>query len=385
MDTTSQPHLFLAVDMLSDLSYSTLPLDIPRLSTPRLEEDRLTPVNFDDLLDIAREFEFTRTITHVWPCDEEPSTCPEPQLDDILSAIVYTSEVEECPLSMTVSSVRVEDVDPHRSAASVCLALDANTCISADPVPLPKVDHQVRTELGPQITSTLQGWSPPNGLQFLDLDDSLMFPQPANDTCSSSWLAMFVPTESESTQPLGNNHRAFHDAAPQTSITLPDPSGTSIKSTDDPRKKSVPQSLTRAILEPVRARSATQANSNVPTQTVITSSTKTSKSRPQLSAPATGNANYARAPRGGIPPHIARSVTKVNVLRAEKERKVMQDAFASTTTGEAKKPSVLRRTVRVEKETNKMAAAAGSGKKPSSWDENEENSEEKRVTKRMRT
>jgi hypothetical protein len=376
--------------MLSDLNCSALPFDIPTVpdhSTPHTEED---PLDFDDLLDIAREFEFTRTITHIWPCEEEPSTCPETGLDGIFAAIVPTPKVEECPMpllssapSMTLGHVHVQEVGLQRSCAS----------ISTGPVPLRKGDDQVAP-----ITSTLRGWSPPNGSQFLDLNDSLMLPQSTKDMWIPPWLTMFLAPSS--TQPVGDLSKslvtvsAMGDVQPQTLATVPKPPpvSTTDKTVGNPRKKRVPsvplpvKPSTRAILEPVRARFAAQTNSNVPSQTAMTPHAKTPKARPHLpstsAAGGTSTTNYARAPRGGIPPHIARSVTKANILRVEKERKVMQDTFSSTTTGEAKKPSVLRRVAKVEREMSKSVNGGGSGKKLFDWGETDE--KEGRAAKRAR-
>jgi hypothetical protein len=385
---------FLAINMLSNMSCSTLPFDIPVLpdtSTPYPEDDPFALLNFDDLLDIACEFEFTRTINHIWPCEEEPNTCPDRGLDDLLAAIVHTPNAEESPIprsssapSVTIDPVHVQEVELHRST-SRCPAPDANAGIPRDPVSLPE---EVRTEDAAPITSTLQGWSPPNGSQFLDLDDSLMLPQPAKDTWNSPWLAMFLA--SSSTQPMSDMDQAFatvsaiRDVQPETPATaLPKspPVSTTDKTTNDPRKKSVPtpvQPSTRAIPDPVRVRSAAQTNSNVPSQTVVDSHAKTSKSRPAMG----GTSNYARAPRGGIPPHIARSVTKANILRVEKERKVMQDAFSSTVLGEIKKPSVLQRVAKAEKGSSKNVNGSGSGKKP--FDLGENDKKEGRAAKRAR-
>lgn len=366
--------------MLSDLSYSTLPFDMP---TPP-EEDPLTPLNFDDILDIAHEFEFTRTITHIWPCEEEPTTFPEMGLEDILATIVPTPKAEDSPLplscstmSMTPDLVHVQEVDLHGSA-SMCPVPDRN--IYREPVHLPKDDDQVRAGMEPPITSMLRGWSPPNGSQFLDLDDSLMLPQSLRDVWTPPWLATFIAPSY--TQPASSTNQvpamvpAISDMHPQIPVTEPKVPPVSMidKTVDDPIKKSVPfvslpvQSSARAILEPVQARSTLQTNSNVSSQTAMIVHTKTPKSRPRpLSTPVAGGASttrYAKAPRGGIPPHIARTVTKANILLVEKERKVMRDAFSSTTTAEKKKPSVLRRATKVE--------GGSSGKKPFACGENEE-------------
>lgn len=373
--------------MLSDLNYSTLPFDMPTLldpipSTTYPEEDPLAPLNFDDLLDIAREFEFTRTITHIWPCEEEPSTFPETGLDDILAAIVPTPNVEESPLhsaqSMTLDPVHVQEVDLHRSA-TMTPASDVNASISRDPARLSKDDDQARGEVEPLVTSILRGWSPPNGSQFLDLDDSFMLPQLARDVCIPPWLATFLapfdtpPASSTCQSPA--MALAIGDMQQQTGATeskVP-PVNTTDKTADDPIKKCVPlvplpmQPSTRAILEPVRAQSALQINSNVP-------HTKTPKSRPQLRSIAGGasTTRYAKAPRGGIPPHIARTVTKANILLVEKERKVIRNAFSSTIVGEGKKPSVLRRLAKVERETGKIVDGSGGGKKLLACSENEQ-------------
>ncbi|KAI9571029.1 hypothetical protein HD554DRAFT_237986 [Boletus coccyginus] len=340
----SRPYLSITVDMLSDQSCGTLSFDMPILppSISHPEEDHLAPLNFDELLDLAREFEFTRTISHIWPCEEEQGTW---RLDDILAAMVPTPNADDSPL-------------PRPSSVSGCPAPVANAGISTRPVPPPKGDDQVRAETGPPIVSVLRGWSPPNGSQFLDLDDSLMLPR-----------------------------SAISEMQPQTWATAPKPLPESPidKAIDDPRKRNTPtpvQPSTRTMLESVRDRPAVQTSSNV---TAATSHANTPKSRSHMpSIPATGGistANHARAPRGGIPPYIARSVTKANILRVEEERKVMQDAFSSTTTGEAKKPSVLRRVAKVERETSKSANGGGNGKKPFDWAENEK---EGRAVKRVK-
>ena len=357
--SNSRLHLSLAINMLSDPSYTTFPFDIPVLpdiSTPYPEDDPFAPLNFDGLLDIACEFEFTHTINHVWPCEEEPNACPDTGLDDLLAAIVPTPNAEESPIplsspvpSMSIDPTHVQAVDLH-SSTSDCPAPDANGSI---PVSLPKDNDQVQTQATFLMTPTLQGWSPPHGSRFLDLDDSLMLPQPEKDTWNSPWLAMFL--DPSSTQPMNDITQAFamvstiHDMQPQTPGTMPKPlpASTTDGTANKPRKKSTRtpiQPSTRVILDPVRLQSA--AN-----QTVVDPHAKAPRSRPHLSStPAmAGASNYGRAPRGGIPPHIARSVTKANILRVEKERKVMQDAFSNTVTGETKKPSVLQRVAKVEK------------------------------------
>ncbi|KAH0831305.1 hypothetical protein J3R83DRAFT_13949 [Lanmaoa asiatica] len=381
--------------MLSDLTCSIL----PEPSITRPEEGPLAPLNFDDLLDIAREFEFTRTITHIWPCEEEPNTCLETGLEDILAAIVPTQNAEETPqplpssaLSMTLDPIHVQEVDLQR-LASTCPASDLNASISSDPVSRSK-DDGVRAEGELPITSILRGWSPPNGSQFLDLDDSLMLPQSARDVWIPHWLTTFLAPSY--TQPASSISQpsatvpAIGDVQPQTSATMPKalPATTTDRT---PRcEKSIHfvplpvQPSTRAILEPVQARSDLQTNSSVPGQTTIIPYTKAPKSRPLLpSAPATGGtpaARYAKAPRGGIPPHIARTVTKANILRVEKERKVMQDAFSGTTVGQGKKPSILRK-AKVEREISKIIDGGGSGKKSFARGEIEK---EGRAAKRVR-
>ncbi|KAG8216177.1 hypothetical protein J3R82DRAFT_8198 [Butyriboletus roseoflavus] len=387
--------------MLSDLSYSTLPVDMSTPST-HLEEDPLAPLNFDELLDIAREFEFTRTITHIWPCEEDPSTCHEPMgLEDILAAIVPTPNAEEIllplpssALPMTLDPVHVQEIGLYRSK-SMCPVSDVNASISRHPVP-PSNNDQVQAEVEPPITSILRGWSPPNGSQFLDLDDNLMIPQSPRDEWISPWLASFLAPSC--TQPASRISQSsamvpvVGDVQPQTAEPKAPPASMTENTVDDPRKKSVPfvplpvQLSTRVILEPVRARSALQTNSNVPSQTAIIPPAKTPKSRPRLpSTLATSGAStgrYAQAPRGGIPPHIARTVTKANILLVEKERKVMRDTFSSTTMGEGRKPSVLRRAAKVERETSKTVGGGGSGKRLFACGENDK--KEGRAAKRAR-
>ncbi|KAF8126739.1 hypothetical protein EV363DRAFT_1347286, partial [Boletus edulis] len=353
-------------DMLSDPSCNTLPFDIPILpdpSTPRPQEDPLAPLNFDDLLDIAREFEFTRTITHIWPCEEEPSTCPESRLDDILAAIVSAPNAEGRPIHlpssislMTVDPVHVKEADSHRLAPE-CHTPDANACISTDFVSLSNDEDQVRAETAAPITWSLQGWSPPDGSEFLDLDAT-------KDAWNSPLLAMFLPTPS--TEPVNDINQSFAavlavgDVQPQTSTTAP---------------KFRPTSTTNEIANGA-------GKKNVPTSR-RTSQAKASRPRSARAVCGTSTAKYVRAPRGGIPPHIARSVTRANILRIEKERKVMQDAFSNTTTGQAKKPSVLRKTSKIDMETSKnVVDNGGNGKVP--FDCGEKGDKEGRTAKRAK-
>ncbi|KAG6380451.1 hypothetical protein JVT61DRAFT_8590 [Boletus reticuloceps] len=382
--------------MLSDPSCNTLPFDIPILpdsSTPRPQEDPLAPLNFDDLLDIAREFEFTRTITHIWPCEEEPSTCPESRLDDILAAIVSAPNAEGRPIPlpssvslMTVDPVHVKEADSHRLAPE-CHTPDANACTSTDFVSLPNDEDQVGAEMTAPITWSLQGWSPPDGSEFLDLDVNHMFPQAAKDAWNSPLLAMFLSTPS--TQPVDDINQSFAavpsvgDVQPQTSIAVPKfrPTSTTNEIANGAGKRNV-QTSRRNILEPVQARSAAQPTSKVTSQTIIASQAKASRPRSARAVCGTSTAKYVRAPRGGIPPHIARSVTRANILRIEKERKVMQDAFSNTATGQAKKPSVLRKTSKVDMETSKNVDNGGNGKVP--FDLGEKGAKEGRTAKRAK-
>ncbi|KAF8452861.1 hypothetical protein L210DRAFT_3519804, partial [Boletus edulis BED1] len=360
----SRPHLSFAVDMLSDPSCNTLAFDIPILpdsSTPRPQEDPLALLNFDDLLDIAREFEFT---PHV----------PESRLDDILAAIVSAPNAEGRPIHlpssislMTVDPVHVKEADSHRLAPE-CHTPDANACISTDFVSLPNDEDQVRAETAAPITWSLQGWSPPDGSEFLDLDAT-------KDAWNSPLLAMFLPTPS--TEPVNDINQSFAavlavgDVQPQTSTTAP---------------KFRPTSTTNEIANGAgkkNARSAAQPTSKVTSQTVIASQAKASRPRSARAVCGTSTAKYVRAPRGGIPPHIARSVTRANILRIEKERKVMQDAFSNTATGQAKKPSVLRKTSKIDMETSKnVVDNGGNGKVP--FDCGEKGDKEGRTAKRAK-
>lgn len=361
--------------MFSDLSFSTLPRDIPHLDT-HPDED-LAPLNFDDLLDIAREFEFTRTITHIWPC-EEPSIRPEIEtgLEDILATIMPTPNAEESPLPSSTPPIHpepVQEVDFHESV-SIPPAPDKSENI---PVPLPKDNDQVRAEAGYLIASVLRGWSPPNGSQFLDLDEGLALPQSVTDMRISPWLAtLFAPSYTQPERSINPSFATAHpigDIRPLASATGPKapPVSTTAKAVDNPRCKIMPSSVGRAVLEPVQVGPTLQGNANAPLKTPHA---KTPKPRVHpRSTPSASAVTYAKAPRGGIPPHIARTVTKANILRIEKERKVMQDAFSGTTMGEGKKPSVLRRAARVEKECGR-----GSGKK------GDEDEEEGRTAKRAR-
>ncbi|KAG9310143.1 hypothetical protein JVU11DRAFT_9759 [Chiua virens] len=386
--------------MLSDCNFAPIPLSIP-CPDSRPDEDFLPTLGFDDILDIARECEFTRTITHLWPCEESSET----GLEDILAAIVPTPYAEECPLplSRSTSSMNPDPnlpgVDPRRTI-SMYPTPDSNASLSRELAllpSLPHVDDQVQTKMKPPIISMLRGWSPPNGSQFVDLDDNLnlVLPHSSKDEWVSPWLATCL--ELPNTQSASNIGQSF--AVPEISHVQPSPSEEEPKApavskidkaVDDPARKCLPQGpliqhLTRAILEPVGAGSGLQPNSNVRNQTITTPYAKTTKSRPKISSvPAADNTSpvtYARAPRGGIPPHIARTVTKANILRMEKERKVMQDAFSSASTGEGKKPSVLRRAVRGERETGKNVNGGGTGKESSELGKNEK---EGRVAKRAR-
>lgn len=385
-----------AIDMFSSLSCNVFPSDIPSPLDTLADEDPLVPLDFDELLDIAREFEFTRTITHIWPC-EEPDTCLETGLEDIVAAIVPAPDPEESLLplpspllSMPLDPVPFQEVGLHR-LVPVHPALDEHASIPEDAMSLPKDDDQVRADAEYATTSMLLGWSPPDGSPFLDLDDSLMQSQSVNDMWISPWLATFlappcIQPPRNINQPSATAH-AIGDVpqqAPATHPKAPPVSRSTRKTDDDPTRNTVPLvSLPpqRAILQPVRGESAPQANANVPSKPVMPPNAKTPKSRAHPSSTsATGgisSATYAKPPRGGVPPHIARTVTKANILRIEKERKVMRDAFSSISVGERKKPSVLQRTAKTER----LCSESG-GKKPLHCGEDDER--EGRVAKRMK-
>lgn len=149
--------------------------------------------------------------------------------------------------------------------------------------------------------SPMHGWIPPSGCEDIEVGHE--------DLCSS---------------PISNSHRV-------------------------PRASDEPVHVqTYPATRPTDVRATSKSSAHPPaqpprTRVVLASTQRTgakSKSRDRK-AKSRVSCGYGQPPRGGIPPALARDVTKSHALRVEQEHKRMRAAAARA--GEGRKPSVLQR------------------------------------------
>ncbi|KAG1886655.1 hypothetical protein F4604DRAFT_1722890 [Suillus subluteus] len=108
------------------------------------------------------------------------------------------------------------------------------------------------------------------------------------------------------------------------------------------------QTYPATLARPTDVRATSKSSAHPPaqpprTRVVLASTQRTgakSKSRDRK-AKSRVSCGYGQPPRGGIPPALARDVTKSHALRVEQEHKRMRAAAARA--GEGRKPSVLQR------------------------------------------
>lgn len=152
--------------------------------------------------------------------------------------------------------------------------------------------------------SPMLGWIPPSGCEDIEVgyEDLTCYPRVSNSTLHR------VPRASD--EPVHVN--------PYPATRPADVRATSNQSTHPPAQ--LPR--TRVVLAPSQ-------------RTGAKSKSRDRKANSRVSC------GYGQPPRGGIPPALARDVTKFHALRAEQEHKRMRAAAARA--GEGRKPSVLQR------------------------------------------
>ncbi|KAF9231198.1 hypothetical protein BU15DRAFT_68531 [Melanogaster broomeanus] len=211
----------------------------------------------------------------------------------------------------------------------------ADTRTRTRPSP-PPGNTEAQIELEDKGILALLGWAPPNGSQVLDLDPTLEYaemlpwypPWLVNLLAPSPHARIEVPSPSMTLFATGGKNPTGEKEIPST------PAGQATEK----HGKSAPRHLPpkRVVLGSVQARSSSGADQCTTGQASATSHPRISESRLHSSLPSTGMTTartYPSAPRGGIPPHLARRVTAANIVRrAEQERERMQ-AMASGGSG----------------------------------------------------
>ncbi|KAF9225026.1 hypothetical protein BS17DRAFT_779469 [Gyrodon lividus] len=351
-------------------------------TTRQMEEPMLS---FDDVLEIAREYERTaHGSVHIFE-PQEPRVCSAMTLEHILAAIIPTGAFDEGsdndrveksaqPISTPVHPETWKS--PWLEVFDVCQPhphLHALSTHEAEASTLTPNDTEARIKPGDKSTPTLLGWTPPNGSQVLDLDPNLELPE--LDSWYPPWLAKLLAPSApgQHTQPEVHSLTTLSKtggAQPEKFVGPPTRTGKVVEKHREtvPPPPPPPAQLppTRVVLASIQARTSSGTNGNAPGQTSTASHSKSSRSRPHPSSFMAATATtrtYASAPRGGIPPHLARTVTKANILRAEEERERIRAAVSSGSVGEGRKPSVLATVGKVERGARGNSTGGGGGKK----------------------
>ncbi|KAF8836251.1 hypothetical protein BDN67DRAFT_974363 [Paxillus ammoniavirescens] len=369
-------------------------------AAPQRAEPMLT---FDDILGIAQEYERTQEAMHI-SASQGLQAGSVVSLKHILAAILPTEgrgrdpEDRRCGLDRGEES---EQLLTTPAPTETCKSPWLEALGASQPHPhlhsrqIHEGETSTRTHASPGIsenksTPTLLGWTPPNGSQALDLEPNLELPD--LDAWYPPWLAKLLapsvpdqyrhpevhsssPTPSVIGGAQPNNPVGEMSAPPTRSGKVVEKDGRSIP----PPPAQLPP--TRAVLASIQ-QTASRGNENFLSQT----SAKSSRSRPRPSSAAgattAGTRTYANAPRGGIPPHLARTVTKANILRTEQERERMRAAASGGSVGEGRKPSVLATVGKVQPR-GVRDSSAGVAKKVFDWG-GDGDGEGGRVPKRMK-
>ncbi|KIJ64937.1 hypothetical protein HYDPIDRAFT_28283 [Hydnomerulius pinastri MD-312] len=301
--------------MLSAATQS-LSLDPALLVVAKSTNTEEPPLSFNDLLEIAHEYERAH----------KPETRPQRgnvmALENILSAIVVDAPSEGA-WGREEGSVRAET---YGSPWFEALEASANQLSTAGDTGRPDGGRQPHaapsacfavTEAKSAVSSMLLGWTPPNGSEVLDLELlEVDYPPWLAKLLAPGVLdlpAQFQPRSAE---------MGIAEEILRTAKVLQQP----LEAAFPPPAQLPP---TRVVLASIQARSS----SNTPTPALP----KPPRSRPHSTAVTT--AKHASAPRGGVPPQLARTVTKANILRVEQERERMRAVVGGE--GDGRKPSVL--------------------------------------------
>jgi hypothetical protein len=360
-------------------------------------------LTFDDILGMAQEYERTHAAMHISE-SQGLQAGSAMSLKHILAAILPTegrgrgSEDRRCGLDRGEENVQLLST-PAPTETCKSPWLEALGAGQPHPHLHSRQTHEgeasTRTHASPGVsenksTPTLLGWTPPNGSQALDLEHNLELPD--LDAWYPPWLAkLLAPSVLDQYR-----HPQVRPSSPKPSVTggaqpnkpggevAPPPTrsgkvvGKDGKSIPPPPAQLPP---TRVVLASIQQTSS-RGNENLPSQT----SARSSRSRPRPSSAAgatiVGTRTYANAPRGGIPPHLARTVTKANIVRAEQERERMRAVASGGSVGEGRKPSVLATVGKVQPR-GVRDSSAGVGKKVFDWG-GDGDREGERVPKRMK-
>ncbi|KAH7883109.1 hypothetical protein F5I97DRAFT_1902033 [Phlebopus sp. FC_14] len=319
--------MFPGNDQLEGYLDLALLLEAPNDSLPEPETVGKTELSFSDLLDIAREYEQAHQPEfETMPTSVTSEALPQPQcaVNAMLPVNSHVGTSHEGPAG---ASPQPHDPGPYHLQAleSMQPSIDehANTPSMSQQVyqsdtPLDQgaSRHPDNKENQTRTAPKLLGWSPLDGSDTLDLESPEMHYPP--------WLAKLL-------------NPSLPERLPSWTRSCPMQSENDVprlvpglfrvpKQTEFPRAKAIPLpsarlGLRRAVLGSVEADICRK-----PTYRPYSTTTTA--------------AGYASAPRGGVPPQLARDVTKANILRVEQEREKIRKAAASNGV-DLRKPSVL--------------------------------------------
>lgn len=201
------------------------------------------------------------------------------------------------------------------------------------------------------LSSEVSNWDEPAGKYFVGREGGAYQPPLASFEDMDVYLNYFDEDEEGVTQP----HSSVQWSASPMLGWIP-PNGyedievghedltCSTKISNSTLQRIPPDALVHAQAYPATSKSSTHPPAQLPRTRVVlapaqlTGAKSKSRDRKVKSRVSCG---YGQPPRGGIPPALARDVTKSHALRAEQEHKRMRAAAARA--GEGRKPSVLQR------------------------------------------
>lgn len=236
------------------------------------------------------------------PAGESSLSTPALSFDDVLNIAIEYERAHHVPPS---TGAKVAESVPRPRVNAMSLEN-----ILATPVQLSNLgmDHLGRpfgrhpSELAPPSIPAFRSWHPPNGQEMLDIELMESFPP---SSTKPSWEPLSSPA-------LYVNFSGLSPIAGLSEPTVPTP--------QQPKTAEVPS---RTVLASIQAPTAPEQRWTRPYVATVTAS------------------GYTCAPRGGVPPQLARDVTRANILQIEQERDRVRMATFQSGSG-TRKPSVLQ-------------------------------------------
>lgn len=307
LDPTLFSLAITTVYTMHSLNPSTLLVSRPLRTT--LPPTRPAPSSsFDKLVEIVREYEsnekkaMAEAVAHAIV---QPIPLRRPNVMSLAHILCFDPGV--APGQATVE----ESKDDSSAPSSECIGTEVSNLDEAamsfedmnvylnyfdeDEEKITQLHSPVQWNASPML-----GWIPPSGCEDIEVGHEDL-------TCSS--------------QVSNSLHRV--PRASDEPVHIPATQPADVRATSKPLTHPPAQlPRTRAVLAPTQ-------------RTRAKSKSRDRKAKSRVSC------GYGQPPRGGIPPALARDVTKSHALRAEQEHKRMRAAAARA--GEGRKPSVLQR------------------------------------------